>query len=122
MIALQGGRSHRESTELSRPSPPRSAFRGGIVGRLIVVVEQDAVRGAVEILELAAFERPQESAQADKPEEKGDRDQNDDDVHARILESRKALPVTRSDELDIATAAISGVTSPIIASGTVTAL
>ena len=96
--------------------PPGRVVRG------IVVVEQDPVRRAVQILELPALERPQESAQPDEPEQQGGRNQNEDDVHFLALASRKALPVTASEEPDIASAAINGVINPIIANGTVTAL
>lgn len=102
-------------------APAPSGRTGRLVGRL-VVVEQNPVRRALQVVELAGLERPQKSAQAEEPEKKGDRNQNDDDVQSFVLASRNALPVTASDEPDIASAAISGVMNPIIASGTVTAL
>lgn len=122
MAARRGHGNRGPQCGRAAPGSVPSGFTGRIGLRRLVVVEQDAVRRPVQIVELPGLERPQESAQAEEPEKKGEGDQNDDNVHGRTFDNRKALPVTMSDELDIATAAMSGVMKPIIASGTVTAL
>jgi Uri superfamily endonuclease len=52
----------------------------GVVGERFVVVEQDPLGGAVEILELAAAQRPHEGGEAGEAEEKGDRHEVDEHV------------------------------------------
>ena len=103
-----------------------TAFCGdlGVGWRRIVVVEQDAVAGAVEIVELAGLQRPQEGGQAEQAQHQGQRDQPDAGrPSARAARFRRsALTMTRSDEVDMAIAATSGVTRPATASGTVSRL
>ncbi len=52
----------------------------GVVGERVVVVEQDPLGGAVEILELAAAQRPHEGGEPREPEEEGDRHEVDEHV------------------------------------------
>lgn len=95
--------------------------------RLVVfIVEQDALRRAFKIVILAAPERPEKTGETEKSENKRGRHEEDEDIHlASFLPpkfSRSELSVTVIEELDIATAATSGVTNPATASGTATAL
>src|SRR5690606_36370178 len=79
-----------------------------------LLVEQDAVRGPLQVVELTRAQRPEESGQPEQAEEEGDRDQIDQHVHAAshpfVRRSRSALTVTAMDDADITAAAISGVT------------
>lgn len=89
---------------------------------IIVPVDEDAQGRALEIIELAGAKRPEEAAQAAKPQQQRHRDQEGQPVHRAAPRSRSALPTTISDEADIASAAIKGVTTPAIASGTASTL
>lgn len=86
---------------------------------LILVVDQNSVCGAVEILVLAGAKAPEECRQTQRPETNRARYQNHHDVHQALLCScsRKAFRVTISEEPDIASAAISGVSRPAAAAG-----
>src|SRR5262245_1084846 len=95
-----------------------------------VVILQDTDRRALDIVILAAAQRPEEGGKPGEAEQQSHRDQIDEHVHgerrrgvsapvgvadARQPSSpwrraRSALSVTRIEEPDIATAAISGVT------------
>ena len=101
-----------------------SVFMGG-VGRWRVV-EQNPVRRAFEILELAGLQGPGESGETDEAKKKSRGDQVEECAHAilpaRPPRNRKAFDITISEDEDIASAAISGVTSPATASGTATRL
>lgn len=110
----------------------------------LVAVDQDPLGGAIEILILAAPQGPQEPGQPKRSEEQGHRYEvgerrHEDCASAPMSERlscrasctdafdtkpcrRSALPMTRRDEADIATAAISGVTCPRMAIGTATPL
>lgn len=84
-----------------------------------VVVEQDALGGTIWVVELAAAERPYESAQAQQAQEQGGRDQIGEHAHRRApSRRRRALPTTTSDAADMHKAA----TRPAIASGMVITL
>lgn len=77
----------------------------------VIVIEQDTVRRSVQVIELAAFQRPKEGGEANEAEAKGDRNQVDEDIHeAEPRLSRSAFSMTSSDDDDIAIAATSGVT------------
>src|SRR3546814_8425848 len=102
--------------------------------RPVVVIEQHALRGAVEVLVLTALERPEKSNKAHDAEAERNRDQIGEHAHwvasraaapcrrtrvpfvaGRYLApmprlSRVALATTRIEEADIANAATSGVT------------
>lgn len=101
--------------------PPFANGKRRVRVRRRLVVEQDAVSGAVEILELARPQRPQEGAEPYRSEQERGWNKEQKTVHDMVLARprRKALPITTMDELDMAMAATSGVTSPAAASGTV---
>src|SRR5690606_22206410 len=84
----------------------------------VLVVDEDARGGALWILELPAAQRPEEGRQAGQAKAEGDRDQEQQAVHRAERISRSELATTMSELPDMATAAISGVTSPAMASGT----
>src|SRR5712692_3869451 len=86
------------------------------------VIEQDPTRGAVEVVELAGFERPKESGEPAKSERQSHRDEQQQPAHARLRARRSALPTTTNEELDMAAAASNGVISPSMASGTASRL
>lgn len=97
-----------------------------LVRLVVVIVEQDALGRAFEVVILAAAQRPEKSGEPEKPEDKGGGHEEDEDIHrlpfALPRFSRSEFSVTVIEELDIATAATSGVTKPATASGTATAL
>src|SRR5690606_2072478 len=107
------------------------------VSRQVVVIENPE-RCAVEIVILAAAQRPQEREQPGEAKAKSHRQEIDEHIHvgrtagvteaaagslARVgsgrrgARARSAFSVTRTDDPDMAAAAISGVTSPAIAIG-----
>lgn len=75
--------------------------------RQIVVVE-NAMRRAFEIIVLAGLHRPDEGAEPDQPEQQCQRNEDDEDIHA-TFPALRAFSVTMIDEPDIASAAIRGV-------------
>ena len=90
-----------------------------------VVIGNRAPGGAVEVVILIGLERPHEAREAEQAKEQGERHKIDQHFHqgvSRTVCARNALAITRMDEPDIASAAISGVTYPMIASGTAIAL
>jgi hypothetical protein len=72
---------------------------------------------AFEILILAGSQAPKKRREAGRAHQNGGGGEKDQDVHGRIVCTRKALSVTRSDDPDMAAAAISGVNKPAAASG-----
>ena len=108
------------------------SLRRAVGRRLDVVVVENAQRGAVEVVVLAARSDHRKAASPVRPERQRHRHEIDQHVHgarprgARALRARRrarsALSVTRIEEPDIAAAAISGVTKPAIAIGTAIAL
>src|SRR5450755_2194210 len=94
------------------PQVKISAFR-------MIAIEQDAVRGAVQVLVLSGPQRPQKHPQATPAKHEGSGDQPKNDGHVR---ARKLLPMTSNDDPDIAAAASQGVTNPATASGTINEL
>lgn len=105
---------------------PRAADRprAGSAFFFIVIVVQDALGRAVEILELSRAQGPEEGRETDEAQQQRRRDEQQQAAHEALRSSarRSALQTTTSDELDMATAAISGVTRPATASGTVIVL
>ena len=72
----------------------------------------------VEIVELPTLQRPEKSRQPQQAEAQRRGDQPQQHLHqTRARFSRRALAITSSDDVDMATAAISGVTRPATASG-----
>ena len=97
----------------------------GAVSRqaVILVVDQDAVGGAVEIVKLPVVHRPEECGETQQPQnERRGNENHKSRYHGAPALSLSAFSVTRSDDDAIATAAISGVTRPTIANGMATAL
>jgi len=107
-----------------------------VIPRLIVIIEYPCC-SAIQVVKLAAFHRPKKSRQAYCAEKQCDRDQYEQGIHAaaslsrsttclsalrrfaRMIQFRRtALVVTRIDDDDMASAAISGVAKPKTASGT----
>lgn len=87
--------------------------------RLVLVVVKDTLGRAVEIVVLPAFERPEKGREPKGAHQESERDEEDQDLHGCLSAfSRNAFSVTISEEEDITTAAISGVTYPATASGT----
>ena len=89
---------------------------------LVLIVDQDAQRRAVEIFELARTRRPEKGGQTGQAQYQGDRDQDDETCHRAAPRNLSALATTSKDEPDMASAAMSGVTCPAIASGTASRL
>lgn len=129
---------------LARRARPSVSQRTRSALRAVFPIDEDPLGGSVKIFVLATPQRPQEAAQAKRAKEEGDRDEVGKGRHedwANSLMSdrlagrtsfaselgtepckRSALPMTSSDEADMAIAAIKGVTCPRIAIGTATAL
>ena len=88
------------------------------------VVLEDPLAGAFEILVLPGAEAPQEGEQRTDPHQQGDRNKKQkarhcatavrrttgDDEALPASRSRRPLPTTTSEDVDMAIAAISGVT------------
>lgn len=90
---------------------------------LLLLIKQDALRGAFQVLILAGAERPEEEGQGAGAERQADRDQVGHDVHGgQSLGLRKLLASTMIELLDMAAAASQGVTRPITAAGRNSAL
>ena len=83
------------------------------------MIEQNPIGGAIEVLILPSTQRPQKHREPTPAEDQTRRDQPKNDRHVR---ARKLLPMTNSDEPDIAAAASQGVTNPATASGTISTL
>lgn len=88
-----------------------------LIGRAILI-DQDPQGCPIQIFKLSAAQRPEKGAEAKKAKSECDRDEEGDARHFAAPFSRSALATTITDEPDIASAAISGVTMPIIAKGT----
>lgn len=91
---------------------------------LRIVVVEDALGGALQIIILARPQRPQEGAQAQQAKAECDRDKHDQDVHGAApadagtaciarggcgARRRSALPTTITEDSDMAAAATRGV-------------
>lgn len=91
-------------------------------GRYRLIIEQDALGRPVEIVELAGAHAPQEGEKPQSAEAQCDGNEEQKNGHDALLPftrpARRALSTTTIDELDMARAAISGVTRPRMASGT----
>ena len=88
----------------------------------LIVIDQDALSSAVEVFELALAHRPEERREAEQAHAQRDRDEEGETAHLVALARRSEFPTTTSELSDIATAAISGVTSPASAIGRATTL
>ncbi|MHC2369395.1 hypothetical protein ACVIQT_004043 [Bradyrhizobium diazoefficiens] len=87
-----------------------------------LVIGDRAPRRPVEIVVLAAPERPEEGDETGASEHQRQRNQDDQDFHHTIsrepLRARSEFSMTRIDDPLMAAAAIRGVTTPLIATGT----
>ena len=101
---------------------PQASWRGDPLFNPVFIIDQDAQGRTVKIIELAVFERPEKGRKAKQAKPKRYGDQKGDPGHRATPFSRKAFPTTIIDDPDMASAAINGVTKPIIASGTATIL
>lgn len=88
----------------------------------LVIIEQDPVRCPLHVVVLTGPQGPEKDCQRATAKEQACTEQIEDNVHAALPRSLKLFAITSSDELDIAAAASHGVTSPMIASGTISAL
>ena len=102
--------------------PANRARENGSAGVVFLVVEQHALGGAFQVIELTAPRRPEKACQAEQSQPQSDRDEEDEAVQRAPRARRRELPTTMRELSDIATAAINGVTSPATASGTATTL
>jgi hypothetical protein len=111
---------------------------------LNILVGQDTPRRTFEVVVLTHAQRPKKAHEPNNTQRQRKRHKINKDIHEDILPSakapefsaacvdvkeklrdgpaRKALAITSIDEMDIAAAAISGVTWPAIASGAAIAL
>ena len=88
-----------------------------------LVIEQDPVGGAVEVVVLAGPQRPEKETEPECGNREADREQIQNDRHGlALLCRRRLLAITSSEELDIAAAASHGVTHPATARGTMITL
>jgi len=94
--------------------------------RRSIIVGNRPPGGAIKILILSVLERPEEREETGQAEAQCQRHKNDKDFHQDLRtateRARSAFTMTRIEEPDIAAAAISGVTMPLIASGTASTL
>lgn len=95
--------------------------RQGLPQRHIVIIIENAVAVPFGIIELPRSQAPSERQQKDTPQEQRHRYQIKQRGHLSGL-IRQALSITRTDELDMNIAAQKGVSSPAMATGTVTTL
>ncbi len=103
--------------------PQNGLAAGPDLLRRRIVVEKNSPRRTLQVLELAALERPEECCEPENSQKQRDWNQIKNDVHQGAFRARRsALMVTSRDELDIASAARSGVINPSIANGTAAAL
>lgn len=84
----------------------------------VLIINQDAQCRAIGVVELPAPERPEKCRKAEQAEAERNGDEEEQPSQRAARFSRNALATTINDEPDIAAAAISGVTWPVIASGT----
>ena len=89
-------------------------------GIRVVFIHQYSCRVAFRIVILAASHCPDKGDKSTKSKDQRARDEYDQNVHCRL--QRPALRMTKSELVDIAMAAMSGVAIPATASGTAIAL
>ena len=92
---------------------------GGITARL-VVFEQDAMGGAVKVVELPRPKCPQEGKQTEKAQKQCGGNEPQQNVQSAYLRfNLSEFTITTIEDVDMAMAAINGVTRPATAIGTV---
>lgn len=84
------------------------------------VIQQNSSGGSIQIVVLTAFDAPDKSGQTANSEQKGERDQVNQDVHE--VDLLKEFRITARDDPDMASAAMKGVTNPQMARGIATLL
>ncbi len=90
--------------------------------RPIAFVDKDAQRSAVHVVILTIAHGPEKCGKSRQAEAERNRDKYEQPSHLAAFRKRSAFPTTIIDDPDIARAATSGVTCPMIASGTAIAL
>src|SRR5262245_49396202 len=118
-----GGRSRRRALRIAlvrrrlgrRRRPSRPLLLDRVNGRRLVI-HDGAPGGAVEVIVLAALERPQKAGEAKQAEGERHGHEEDQDFHGHLALS--AFAVTNTEDPDMAIAATSGVASPTMAIGT----
>ena len=83
-----------------------------------IFIDQYAYRRTIGVFKLAVTHRPQESDEARSAQKQRYWDKDQQSVHRAALVKRKALATTSTEDVDMAMAAIIGVTIPARASGT----
>ena len=81
-----------------------------MTGSFFFILDQDTVSRAVKVLELVIAHGPEEGRETNRAHSQGDRYQEGQQTHSAALASRRELPTTMSELIDIATAARRGVT------------
>lgn len=103
-----------------------SAATQGLTRRSVIirtlVIDQDTQRSAIEIVKLSAAQRPEKGPQSEQAQAQRNGDQDGYARHLAAPFNRNAFATTMTDEPDMASAAINGVTIPMIAIGTATRL
>ncbi len=105
-----------------RPRTVRRALVSSPPLHVFVIINQDSLGCAVEILELPAPCRPEERGQRGQSQSQRNRQEKQDFGHRAAHCRRSELATTMIELPDIASAAINGVISPAMASGTASAL
>ena len=99
------------------------ACSGSGLRTVVPVRRKHALRIALRIVVLAVPQRPDESGESEKPEPQRHRDEQGKHQHGRTSYFRRsAFSDTVRDEVDMASAAMSGVARPAMATGTATTL
>lgn len=88
----------------------------------LILIDEDPQRRSVKVVKLSGTHGPEERRKPRKAKRKRNGDQDENAVHRATRFRRRALATTSSDDPDMAAAATSGVTRPVIAKGTASAL
>lgn len=118
MVNISVLRAGAAVVSMTMASSAGRASNGSRIGRRLVVIDENADGGAIEIVILAGLQRPEEEGEAAKSEQQRAGDEDGEAVHLVAPRSLSALATTMIEEPDMARAAISGVTTPAMASGT----
>ena len=84
-------------------------------------MEQRTILIALGVIELATAHAPDKGGQTQAAQKQGNRNQGAEDTHVFTF-MRNAFRITATEDPDMASAAISGVTKPAIAKGIANAL
>src|SRR5689334_18558827 len=87
-----------------------------------IILRNGTPCGPIQIIVLATLQRPEKADKPGEPKEQSKRNKIDQDFHGNSFpagdRARSEFNITRSDEPDIAAAAINGVVKPATAIGT----